>query len=327
MNLSRMLLQVVMVVYLSLLPAVASAETKSLDLGDGYRFELLSAGETPGRVASPKTLYINITLTDPSKYADKTRLIEGLDRVFETVLLNGAEKGYYTRARINLRKPGTNAYQVIVYLRGDNSVWLRQAGTEPWMLAQSAKWTSPVSRKVDIKDFGTLMVEQTVSIEPPEGFKRAAEIDLVSKTNIVNLQQKFQEIKALWSLIDRKKMLDQGYDLVLIGSFSTPQLGRFHARKGFFIRIPRTANNIWAELPDSVPDSRDTLLSKNELPIELVTKSIQRTFASGLDAMRLSEFIMPGFDATGLNLGAQVGFAEGAPVIRFNPEAFPLPLP
>ncbi len=315
------------VALLFLLPATAGAETKTLDLGDGYRFDLLSAGETPARTANPKTLFIDVTLTDPAIYADKTRLIEGLDRVFETVLLNGAEKGYYSRARINLRKPGTKLFQEIVYLRGENSVWLRQAGAEDWMLAQDAKWTPKAAKKVDIKNIGSVWVEQTVSIDPPDGFKRAAEIDLVSKTNIVNLQQKYQEIKSLWSLIDRKKMLDQGYDLVLIGNFSTPQLGRFHARKGFFIRIPRTANGTWAELPDSVPDSRETLVSKNELPLDQVTKAIQQTFASGLDAMRLSDFVMTGFDPEGLNLGSQVGFAEGAPVIRFAPEAFTLPLP
>jgi hypothetical protein len=301
----------------SAVSAWGAGATRLLDLGDGYRFELLGAGETEARTAHPKSLYVNVSLADAKTFGDKGRLIEGADRMFETVLLNGAEKGYYARALVNVRKPGSAQFESFEYVRGKNEVWLREAGVEPWKTAQDAKWNAPAAEKIDIKGIGTLWVEQAVDLPPPEGFKRAIEVDLVTKTTIVNIQQKFREIKALWARMDRNKLRAEGYDLVLIGNFSTRQLGRFHARKGFFVRIPRGENGQWAELPDRAPDDRETLISRNDVAAEQVVKSIQQAFASGLDTMRLTDIVVPLTSST----TAQVGFAEGAPGIRIDPNA------
>jgi hypothetical protein len=237
--------------------------------------------------------------------------------MFESVLLNGAEKGYYTKAQVNVRKPGTTQFEEFVYLRGANDVWLRQAGSEKWKTAEQPNWTPAKAEKIDISGFETLWVEQSVDLPPPDGFKRAVEIDLVSKTTIVDIQTKYKEIRALWARMNREKLRTEGYDLVLIGNFSTPQLGRFHARRGFFVRIPRAANGQWAELPERAPDDRETFISKNEVPVGELMASIQRAFASGIDTLRLIDIRVPFTPASIV----QVGFAEGAPVIRFAPNA------
>ena len=291
---------------------------KLLDLGDGFRFELLSSGETQARAAHLKSLYVNVSLADAGTFVDKLKLIEGADRMFESVLLNGAEKDYYTKAQVNVRNPGTTQFEEFVYVRGANNVWLRQAGSEKWKTAQQPNWTPAKAEKIEISGFETLWVEQSVDLPAPDGFKRAVEIDLVSKTTIVDIQTKYKEIKALWARMNREKLRSQGYDLVLIGNFSTPQLGRFHARRGFFVRIPRAANGQWAELPERAPDERETFISKNDVPVSELMASIQQAFASGLDTLRLTNISVP-FTPTSI---AQVGFAEGAPVIRFVPNAF-----
>ena len=291
---------------------------KHLDLGDGYRFELLSSGETEARAAHPKSLYVNVSFVEAGSFADKLRLIEGADRMFESVLLNGAEKGYYTLAQVNVRKPDTTQFEAFVYVRGANDVWLRQAGPEKWKTAQQPNWTPAKAEKIEISGFETLWVEQSVELPPSDGFKRAVEIDLVSKTTIVDIQQKYKEIKALWARMNREKLLVQGYELVLIGNFSTPQLGRFHSRRGFFVRIPRAANGQWAELPERAPDDRETFISKNDVPVSELMAAIQQAFSSGLDTLRLTNITVPFTPAS----FAQVGFAEGAPVIRFDPNAF-----
>lgn len=273
--------------------AQAAPQMETLDLGDGYKFELIGAGDTSGKVASPKAIFINVALKDEKSYADHAKLIEAADRMFESVLMGAAEKGYYTRATVNIRRPGTTTYEDFIYLRGDNEVWLRQAGKEPWKVAQNSKWAPPAVEKVEIDKFGSFHVEAAVEIPPPDGFTRAAEIDFVTETPVTSVQRKYQEIKALWARIDREKMRADGFDMVLVGNFAQPQRGRFHARKGFFVRIPRDANGPWPELPERAPDDRDMLISKNEVTAEELTKSIGNVFASGATPMRLTQVLAP----------------------------------
>ena len=305
----------------------ADAESRLLELGDGYRVSFVGAGEIAAKVANPKMLYMDVALLDQKTFDDRARLIEAADRVFEAVLLNAAEKGYYTRARVNVRAVKGGALEDFTYARGTNEVWLRQAGQVAWKKAQDPAWTPAKSEKIDFKGLGTIWVEPAVELPPPDGFKRAVEIDLVTKTPIISVQQKYKEIKALWGQIDRDGLLKQGYDMVMVGNFSTPQLGRFHARRGFFVRIPKSEEGKWAELPDRVPDDRETMISKNELPVDELTKSIRLTFANGLDTMRLTDVIVPGLDAQ-LGTGtAQVGFGESTPVVRLDAMTFDIKLP
>ena len=301
----------------------AAAEMQTLDLGDGYKFALLGAGDTPAKVANPKSIYINVAIKDDKLLADKAKLLEAADRMFESVLMAAAEKGYYKRATVNIRRPGTpETFEDFLYLRGDNDVWLRQAGKEPWKVAQDAKWTPPAAEKVEVQGFGTFKVEQAIEIPAPEGFHRAAEVDFVTATPVVDIQRKYKEIKALWSRIDREKMRTDGFDMVLLGNFAESQRGRFHARRGFFVRIPRDTDGTWPELPDRAPDNRDLMISKNEVTTEELTKTIGNTFTSGLSTMRLTQIMTPTVDPIAAGPTAKIGFGEALPVIKFDPNAF-----
>ena len=300
-------------------------DAKTLDLGDGYRFELIAAGQTTAKIANPKSLYVNVALKDDKILADHAKLIEAADRLFESVLMGAAEKGYYTRATVNIRKPAaaaTAAFEDFLYVRGENEVWLRQAGAVAWKVAQDdTKWTPPAAENVEIAGFGTFAVETAVEIAPPAGFHRAAEIDVVTKTPVIDIQKKYREIKALWAQIDRAKMKTDGFDMVLFGNYAEAQRGRFHARKGFFVRIPREEGGDWPELPDRAPDNRDLLISKNDLQLNEVTEAIRVSFARGMDTVRLASFTTPrlGADAfqqasataTAAAVVTQVDYATG----------------
>jgi hypothetical protein len=296
---------------------------KTLDLDDGYNFLLLGAGDTKARVGNPKSIYLNVAVSDDKIIPDRKRLIEASDRVFESVLMNAAEKGYYKRAVVNVRKPGTDTFEDFLYLRGENEVWLRQAGQDSWKVAQDPKaWIIPPSEKIEIEKFGAFQVETSVEIEPPAGFTRAAEIDFVTKTPLIDVQRKYQEIKALWARMDRAQMRADGFDLIMFGNFTTPQLGRFHARRGFYVRIPRDAKGDWPELPDRAPDNRDMLISKAPNADAAVQQiAYQFTFTGPLASLKLSDFIMPGFKrgATPEGAFANVGFGYSAPSFQLAP--------
>lgn len=296
-----------------------AAETQLLNLGAGYSFHFLKAGATTPRTGHPKTIFVNVSSSDRKLLGDKTRLIEGADRVFETVLLSPAEKGFFTSAIVNVQRPDLKGFEQFTYARGNRGVWLRQAGDQPWKVAQSNDWTPPASQKVDLPGAGSLHVESAVDLPPQAGFKRAAEIDCVSKTNIVNLQQKYREIRALWSHLDRQKLKTKGYDLIMIGNFSSPQLGRFYLRRGFFVRIPMQANGEWATLPDSLPAGEDALISQNDVPVDAITQDIRLAFSGGLETMRLTSVLNPASGAMSAIQESLVAFAEGTPVVRIDP--------
>jgi hypothetical protein len=307
----------------SVVAAQAAPQMETLDLGDGFKFELIGAGDTPARVANPKAIFINVALNDEKAHADRPKLIEAADRMFESVLMGAAEKGYYRRATVNIRRPGAlAAYEDFVYLRGDNEVWLRQAGKEAWKVAQDSKWMPPAVEKIEVDRFGSFHVEVAVEIPPPEGFNRAAEIDFVTATPVTNIQRKYQEIKALWARIDREKMRSDGFDMILVGNFAQAQRGRFHARKGFFVRIPRETDGPWPELPDRAPDDRDMLISKNDVTTEELTKSIGNTFTTGLHKMRLTQIMAPVVDPESTRPTAKIGFGEALPGIKIDLSTF-----
>lgn len=314
-------------VILASVMSFAAEPAEVLDLGDGYRFELLGAGETGSPVGNPKGVVIDVAVTDDKIHADHKRTIEAADRMFEAVVMQAAEKGLYQRATVNLRKPGTKSYEAFTYARGADGVWLREAGKEKWKTAQSSEWTPPKSKNVTVKTFGTFAVEAAIDIKAPPGFKRAAEIDFVTKTRLSDIQRKYAEIKALWAQMDREKLKKDGYDMIVFGNFSEAARGRFHPRQGFFVRIPRGADGAWAQLPEHAPDDREMMISKNDIPADQVAQAMSRTFVSGLDTLRLTEVIAPKIaDATAST--ALVGFGQAAPVITFdNPIQISIPNP
>jgi hypothetical protein len=296
-------------------PANAAGE-KALDL-DGYRFLLLGAGESQARVGNPKTIHINVALSDDAIHADRKRLIEASDRLFESVLMGAAEKGYHARATVNVRRPGTASFEDFLYVRGANGVWLRQAGAEAWKVAQDpTAWKAAPSEKMQIATFGTFAVEQAVEVGAPAGFKRVAEINFVTRTPIADVQRKYEEVKALWARMDRAQMRSDGFDLVVFANYAEPRRGRFHARKAFIVRIPRQADGDWPTLPERAPDGREMLLSHNDAPASDLTQRIAATFEDGILAgLELGDFVAAPF-ALGMGAStAQVGFAQGTPAI------------
>ncbi|MEQ1753060.1 MAG: hypothetical protein ABL973_02885 [Micropepsaceae bacterium] len=317
----RRLLSLLAFVFFAEICAAAAADItpQLINLGPGFSFEFLRAGETAARAAHPKTLFVSVSSVDRKIFSDKVRLVEGADRVFESVLLNPAEKGFYTSAIVYVKRPDQTNFEQFTYKRGDRGVWLRQAGELPWKVAQSNNWTPPASQKVELTGLGTLLVESAVDLPPQSGFRRSAEIDCVSKTSIVNLQQKYREIKALWSHLDRTKLKSSGYDLIMIGNFSSPQLGRFYLRKGFFVRIPLQSNGEWASLPDSLPVAQDALISQNEVAADAVTRDIRLAFSGGLETLRLTSVLNPATGPMAQLHESLVAFAEGTPVIRIDP--------
>lgn len=311
-----------LVLALGFTTTASAAPARTLDLDDGYRFELLGAGESKARVGNPKTIHLNVALTDDRIHADRKRLIEAADRVFEAVLMGAAEKGYYTRALVNIRRPGVQTFEDFLYLRGKNEVWLRQAGSEPWKVAQNpSAWVVPASEKIEIPKFGTFAVETAIEIAPPAGFARAAEIDFVTKTPLVDVQRKYQEIKALWARMDREQMRADGFDLILFGNFATPQLGRFHARRGFFVRIPRAPDGDWPVLPDRAPEDRELLISKAKRPADELVQSIAYsfTFKGPLETLRLADFVVSPFKPSAAPAAGKVGFGYSMPTVTLEP--------
>ena len=246
-------------------------------------------------------------------------MLEAADRLFESVLLEAAEKGYYKRASVRMRN-ATGSFDEFAYVRGENDVWLRQAGAQPWITAQDPNaWTPPPVQDVAVQGFGTFRVEAALEIAAPEGFRRAAEVDFVTTTPMIDIQRKYQEIKALWSRIDREQMRKDGFDLVMIGNFSVPQRGRFHARKGFFVRVPREANGPWPELPASAPDNRDLLISKNEVQIDELASLIRNSFAIGLGQPPVAlEAVTATVAAPPSAVATDVGFSRVVPSMRIK---------
>ncbi|MBL8781467.1 MAG: hypothetical protein JNL06_11080, partial [Alphaproteobacteria bacterium] len=60
---------------LALAATAQAAPAKTLDLADGYKFELLGAGDTQARVGNPKVIFLNVAVTDEKIAADHKRLI------------------------------------------------------------------------------------------------------------------------------------------------------------------------------------------------------------------------------------------------------------
>lgn len=305
---------------LALAMSAVPAQARFLDLEDGYRFELLGAGESEARLGQPKTIHVNVALGDEKIHADHKRLIEGADRMFETVLMAAAEKGYFARAVVNVSRSGGAAYDEFLYLRGTNGIWLRQPGAEPWQVAQdAAAWKPAPAEKMEIATFGAFAVEQAIEISPPAGFRRAAQINFVTKTPIANIQRKYEEVKALWARMDRDEMRRDGFDLITFANYAEPQRARFHARKGFLVRIPRAGDGDWPALPERAPDGRDMLISANEPPASDLVHRIAATFEDGpLAGLKLSDFVAAPYALGMAASTAQVGFAQGSPA-AFEP--------
>ena len=235
-----------------------AAEDNWIPLRDGLKARFLTAFENTD-ADKPRTLFANFVLSDTSVLADHARTIEIADQLFGRIVLVPADAKGFKRAVVNLliseTKTGATTKQTFedfAYARGSNSVWLRQAGAQPWKTAQDAQWQQPQSETV-VLSVGTVYVDFAGEIFAPPGSKKALGVELRSSTPVGNIPGKYTEIKELWGRLDHAKLTEQGFDFVHLENYSEPLLGKFQVRQRVYLDIRRPDVGDWPTLPDTAP--------------------------------------------------------------------------
>jgi hypothetical protein len=253
---------------LLVLCGAATAAENWIQLRDGVQARFLTAF-TRSDPAKPKTLLVNFVLSDAKIVADQTKVIEIADQLFGRIVLLAAEEKEFTRAIVNLLKSETKrgeetvqAFEDFHYARGNNGVWLRQAGPQAWKTAQDATWTPPVPETVQLST-GTVYVDFVGEIFAPAGATKALGIELHSPTAVTNIPAKYNEIKEVWNRLDREKLTQAGFDFVHIENYGEPLRGKFQVRKRVYVDITRQTDGKWPELPDTAPfkDGKEPLVA------------------------------------------------------------------
>lgn len=250
------------------LTGAAGAVENWIQLRDGVKARFLAAQESTDS-AKPKTLSVSFALSDPAIVADHKRVIEVADQLFGRVVILSAEEKEYARAIVNLlqseTKVGEDTVQVFEdfqYVRGKNGVWLRQAGTQPWKVAQDPTWT-PAKSEAVVLSTGVVYVDFVGEVFPPAGATKALGIELHSATVATNIPAKYAEIKEIYNRLDKAKLTQAGFDFVHLENYGEPLRGRFQVRKRVYVDISRAADGTWPALPDTAPfkDSKDPLVA------------------------------------------------------------------
>jgi hypothetical protein len=241
--------------------ALAADDTQPqwITLRDGYKARVLNALEVTPRQGGERTLIVNFVLSDPAVIADHVKIIDIADQLFVRVVLVPADTKGYKRAAVNLlvseRTTGDTTVQEFEdfhYARRDDAVWLRQAGPEAWKPAQDPAYTPPESVPVVLSS-GTVYVDFIGEIFPPPGATKALGIEMRSSRPVTDFAGKYAEMKELWAQLDRAKLKQDGFDLVVMENYGEPRRGHFHVRYRVFLSIVRPAGGDWTELPDTPP--------------------------------------------------------------------------
>jgi hypothetical protein len=229
-----------------------------ITLKDGTKLRFVGARAMTPEGGGPESrqLLATFAFEDSAVLSNHARLIEVADILFGGVVITVADTQGYKKAIVGFlvseTKSGDQTVQLVEdfhYARGEDAVWLRQAGPEAWKTAQDPNaWTPPVVEVVDIGDYGKADVTFFGEIAAPPGIK-ALGIEMRTDT-AVDMGRKFEEIRALWGSLDRDKIKADGFNFVMILSFTEKQRGKFHVRKFAFMRIPRMPDGTWAPLPD-----------------------------------------------------------------------------
>ncbi|NOT39235.1 MAG: hypothetical protein HOP13_01955 [Alphaproteobacteria bacterium] len=257
------------------LNGVAGAAENWIELRDGVKARFLTALKStdPGQ---PKALMVMFVLSNPALVADQSKVIEIADQLFGRVVLVAAEEKEYARAIVNLlkseKKVGAETVQVFedfMYVRGGNGVWLRQAGLEPWKVAQDPNWMPPQPETVQLST-GPVYVDYIGEVFAPAGVTKALGVELHSATAVTNIPAKYTEIKEVWSRLDHAKLAQAGFDFVHIENYGEPLRGKFHVRKRVYLDIRRQPDGTWPVLPDTAPfkDGKEPLVAGVGLQFE-----------------------------------------------------------
>jgi hypothetical protein len=213
-----------------------------------------------GTVGGRRDLLAVFEFEDRSVLKDHAKLITISDLLFGNLVLAPAEKRSFEFATIGLVKSETAkgdatalSLEDFRYARRDDAVWLRQAGSEAWKVAQDPAFTPPAFETVDLGSAGKVEVSFVGEIEPPKGLSRAFAIEMRSDTPIEEHERKYQEVRAFWGQLKLEKLKADGFDFADIHHFTERARGVFHLRRAAHLKIKRPAGEDWPTLPAKMP--------------------------------------------------------------------------
>jgi hypothetical protein len=256
---SRLVLASALLAALTVFFAFAGqAQEAWISLKGGNKARILSATESVD-AGKRRQLVASFVLSEPGVVADHARVIEIADQLFARVVLVPADQKGFKRVLINLLAgEGSSAdgavqkFEGFSYVRRSNGVWLRQAGPEPWKVAQDPKWVPLQAQLVQLST-GAVYVDFIGEIFAPAGSTKALGIEMRSSTPATNIPGKYAEIRELWTRLAYDKLKTDGFDFVHIDNFTEPQRGRFHVRQRVYLDIRRPEGGDWPELPGTAP--------------------------------------------------------------------------
>lgn len=241
-----------------------------ITLKDGTRIQFLKGIEAD--VGGAKALLAAFKLENQALLADHARLIEIADTLFGGVVMVPAEVRAYKRAVVGFLISQSAAgdtvaeeYEDFHYKRGDDAVWLRQAGTEAWKKAQDPNdWKAPVPEIVDLGEYGKVEVPYFGEIMPPPGRKKALGVELYTPTR-AKTGRKVEEIRAFWDYLDHDKLKADGFDAVLIQNYEERARGKFHVRQMAYAALLLMPDGNWPPLPQGPlgPDGKPLVTAEN----------------------------------------------------------------
>jgi hypothetical protein len=247
--------------------------------------EIAFVGASEQTASGQKTLIANFQAKNPSVLKQPAKLIESADELFGRFVILTADQNGYARAVINVKKdgakPGQPAFEDFIYVRGANTVWLRQAGKEKWKIAQNPAYEVKPLQVLNVPGLGKIEIEAIAEIQPPAGARKALGIDIRTDTPNKNQMMKYREIRATWLEADRATLLQRGYDLVAIQSFTAKRLGRFQVRDMAYVQIQRESGKGWPDMPSLPPSakSRPPLTAQGpQLDPNVLTAAIAQAF-------------------------------------------------
>jgi hypothetical protein len=227
-------------------------------LKDGTKIIFLK-GFTVDAQGAPgsKALFGAFQLQDEALLSNHARLIEIADLLFGGIVIVGAEQQGYKHAALGFLRSQSAAagatvelYEDFHYKRGDNAVWLRQAGSEPWKVAQDPnEWKAPTPEIVDLGEYGKAEQVFFGEIMGPPGRKKALGVELYTPTP-ARTGRKIEELRAYWNSLDHDKLKADGFDTVMIQNYEERGRGKFHLRQMAFLVMAMFPNGEWPKLPD-----------------------------------------------------------------------------
>lgn len=261
------------------LPALAQAQQAQqaqsqavITLKDGTRLRFVRGMELNSDKPEAHELMGVFQFEDASFLNDHAKLIAVSDQLFGGIVMVAAEARGFKRAAVGFlissqSAGGTTAELVedFHYARGDDPIWLRQAGPEPWKTAQDPNdWTPPVPEIVDLGDYGKVEVVFAGEIGAPPGRKRAFGVEMYTPT-AVRTGRKIEEMRAMWEWLDPDKLKGEGYDIAVIQNFEERARAKFHVRQGAFLVIATFPNGEWPTLPQGPlgPDGKPAVTAEN----------------------------------------------------------------